>query len=92
LNLQNKTLLSSPDVVSCDLEGVSALLDLRTGEYFSLNETGTYLWSLISQPIAYTEIVAKMLETYDVPEAQLVEDLNIIALEMSERKLILLDS
>ena len=37
----------APDVFSREFDDELVLLDLRGGEYYALNQTGTALWSLI---------------------------------------------
>jgi hypothetical protein len=71
-----------PDALSASLSDGAVLLQLYTKRYFSLNETGSRIWSLLEQKATDEEIVDALVREYDVekPEAaravnQLLDDL-----------------
>ena len=71
-----------PDALSASLSDGAVLLHLYTKRYFSLNETGSRIWSLLEQQATEDEIIDALVREYDVerPEAtravsQLVGDL-----------------
>lgn len=71
-----------PDALSAALSDGAVLLHLYTKRYFSLNETGSRIWSLLEQQATDEEIVDTLVREYDVekPEAaravsQLLDDL-----------------
>lgn len=71
-----------PDALSASLSDGAVLLHLYTKRYFSLNETGSRIWSLLEQQATDDEIVDALVQEYDVerPEAmravsQLLDDL-----------------
>jgi coenzyme PQQ synthesis protein D (PqqD) len=71
-----------PDALSASLSDGAVLLQLYTKRYFSLNETGSRIWSLLEQQATDEEIVDALVREYDVekPEAaravnQLLDDL-----------------
>lgn len=70
------------DALSASLSDGAVLLHLYTKRYFSLNETGSRIWSLLEQQATEDEIIDALVREYDVerPEAtravsQLVGDL-----------------
>ncbi|HSC32625.1 MAG TPA: PqqD family protein [Gemmatimonadaceae bacterium] len=70
------------DALSASLSDGAVLLNLYTKRYFSLNETGSRIWSLLQLQPTEEEIVQALVREYDVeaPEAtravhQLLEDL-----------------
>jgi hypothetical protein len=70
LNL-DATLQPHPDVVFTELQsGESVLLHLDTKTYFSLNETGSTIWSLLEGGRSLTEVADALTEQYDVSRDQ----------------------
>lgn len=56
--------MAADDIVTTELGEGLALLNLRTNEYFSLNEVGAFIWSVL--PRARGEIIEAIIEKYDV--------------------------
>lgn len=56
----------SQDQVSCDLSGESAILNLKAGVYYGLNEVGTRIWKLIQEPRRVGDLRDAILEEYEV--------------------------
>jgi len=78
----------SKDVVSCDLGGETAMLDMKEGIYYGLNEMGTIIWEYIQEPITMQEIVNKILYEYEVDEETCFSDLVELIDQMLENKLV----
>lgn len=57
------------------LEGESVLLDLETGVYFTLNETGTAAWELFDGTTSLAEIGEILCRRFDVGLEQVRSDL-----------------
>ena len=58
-----------------DLEGEAVLLELGTGRYFGLNETGTRIWLLLQEHGSVEAVLRAMLEEFDVAEDLLRSEL-----------------
>jgi hypothetical protein len=56
----------SPHQVSCDLGGEAAILNLRTGRYYSLDPVGAAIWKLIEQPRTVADIRDAILARFEV--------------------------
>lgn len=54
------------EVVDCDLGGERALLDMKSGEYFTLNRTGAAIWAALQTPQSLDELVALVSDRFDV--------------------------
>jgi len=63
------------DHVEADLGGQAALLHLRSGVYFTLDPTGSWIWKLIQQPRAVREVAHEMAARYDASVERCEEDL-----------------
>lgn len=76
------------DVVSRILDGEAVVLDLASGTYFGLNDTGSDLWSLIVQGATIAELRARVLELYDVDADTAGRDLTELVDELVKRGLV----
>ncbi len=68
-------------------EGEVVILGLKDGLYFELNDVGARIWHLIQSPTSVAELVAALLEEYDVTREQCEADVCSIAAELIDRDL-----
>ena len=59
--------VAAKDQVSSDLNGEAVILDLKSGVYHGLDPTGAFIWNLIQQRRAVSEVRDAILAEYDVP-------------------------
>lgn len=85
---RSSTIVVSKDVVSCDLGGETAMLDMKEGVYYGLNEMGTFIWEFIQEPVTIQTIIDKVLAEYDVDEATCYNDLKELVEQMVENGLV----
>ena len=58
------------------------VLDLGAGKYFSLDEVGTAIWEKLTSGLSLGEVVAQILDTYDVDEPSARRDVERLASEL----------
>lgn len=87
---KSSTIVVSKDVVSCDLGGETAMLDMKEGVYYGLNEMGTIIWEYIQEPVTLQEIIDKILEEYDVDEETCFADLVELIDQMVKNRLVVI--
>ena len=81
--------VASPEnVVSTDLSGGTALLDLRTGQYFTLDGVGSLVWTLLQTPSSRTRIVDAILEEYEVAPDECDRDVEALLGELQTAALV----
>ena len=91
MSLTMQLLVIPDDVIFKVLENEAVLLNLKTGTYFGLNETGTRIWKLIEEH-GHLEIVRRhMLDEFDVSEETLEGDMQALLSELLERGLLVLE-
>lgn len=90
MNIKSKVILSN-NVFAQEIDDETIILDAITQEYFSLNEIGKVIWSLLSQDKNLEEIKAQMLEMYEVPEEQLEKDVLNFLQALAKKGLISID-
>ena len=71
-----------------DLAGEAVLLELESGRYYGLDETGTRMWSLLVQHGRVDTAFQNLLQEYDVPSERLQEELRVFVETLASRKLL----
>lgn len=84
----NTQVKASNDQVSCELDEETAILDMKTGVYYGLDPVGARIWELIQQPQTVAEVVAQLLDEYDVDAEQCTQDVIMLLSQLHERELI----
>jgi len=72
---QRSTVVAAKDQVSSDLGGETAILDLKAGIYYGLDDVGARVWNLIQAPRNVSDIRDMLLEEYDVAPERCERDL-----------------
>jgi hypothetical protein len=62
------------DVLVRELDGEGVLLNLKSGHYFGLDETGMRFWQALTTATSVQEACATLLLEYDVGPEQLAGD------------------
>lgn len=87
----SKKYQAKDDVVFTDLDdGSAVLLHLQTKFYFSLNETGSFLWKLIERETGASdeELAENLCKAFDVEPERAGEDISDFLRELSGQGLI----
>ena len=90
ISLQQQVTISS-EVLSQEVDGETVLLDLKSENYFGLDEVGTRIWQLLSEGNDLQNVLNILLAEYDVDEQQLKKDLQDHISQLLEAELISLD-
>lgn len=75
-------------VVFRKVGGQHVLLDLQSGDFYSLNETGTEMWDLLNQGLSSEEVVQRMVEMYAVADEAASADLRELVGELERKGLV----
>jgi coenzyme PQQ synthesis protein D (PqqD) len=67
--------VASENQTHIELDDRTAILALKTGVYYTLNETGSRIWSLIQKPCSIAELRQAMVREYVVNESASERDL-----------------
>ncbi len=69
--------LTIPDhVMFRELDGEGVLLNLQSGNYFSLDEVGMRIWALLREQQTPAQILETLHQEYDAPRPQIEADLH----------------
>lgn len=87
----NKKFSAREDVVFTDLDdGSAVLLHLETKYYFSLNDTGCFLWRILEKEegASEQELIDELIKAYDVDEGRAKQDVTEFIGNLSQQGLI----
>lgn len=54
------------ELIFQDLDGETVLLDMKSGQYFGMDETGSRIWKLLGEYDNLQEVLDALLAEYDV--------------------------
>lgn len=93
---QRLTLKSNVSVsqsqASSELLGETVVLELKSGIYYGLNETGSLIWNLIQQSKSLEEIRDAILETYEVEPDVCVDYILKLVRDLADKGLVIIEN
>ncbi|AFZ34364.1 hypothetical protein Sta7437_0773 [Stanieria cyanosphaera PCC 7437] len=78
----------SSEQLHSEVGSEAVILDLKSGVYFGLNETGNQIWQWLQEPKTESEIIDLVLAEYDVTPEQGAIDVKNLLQEMLEAGII----
>jgi hypothetical protein len=84
----DKRVTVPPGVMFRDLDGEAVVLELESGRYFGLNETGTRMWLLLQEHGSVERALRDLLAEYDVNEERLRKELQSFIDVLSSQRLL----
>jgi hypothetical protein len=75
------------DIISRMLDGEAVILDLTSGEYFGLNETGARIWELLEQHDS-DEIARMLSQEFDVARDEAAAAVDGLIQQLLDKKLV----
>src|SRR6185437_5211830 len=84
----NSVVVAAADQVSCDLEGEAAVLNLKTGVYYGLDDIGASVWRMLNEPRRVDELVDALLGEYEVDRDECQHDVIALLGELAVRGLV----
>ena len=84
----DKRVTVPPGVMFRDLDGEAVVLEIESGRYFGLNETGTRMWLLLQEHGSVERVLRDLLTEYDVNEERLRRELLSFVETLSSQRLL----
>jgi hypothetical protein len=82
------TVVAASDQVSSDLGGEVAILNLRAGMYYGLDDVGVRVWQLLQKPSVVGDIQDTIAQEYEVEPARARDDVLALLKQMADEGLI----
>lgn len=77
ISLDMRTLVPA-DVLVQELRGESVLLNVRSGQYFGLDDMGTRMWAVLTTAESLRAACDALADEYDVERGRLERDLRAL--------------
>jgi hypothetical protein len=84
----NTVVVVSPHQISAQLNDEVIVLNLKSGGYFGLSDVAAFIWSLIQQPTACSDIVSAIFAEFEMEQIQIETDVMRFVCKMKELELI----
>jgi hypothetical protein len=84
----NSTIQCGDNLVSCDLDGETALMSVDQEMYYGLNPIASRIWTLLQQARPVAALCALLQEEFEVELAQCERDVLAFLNEMAHDNLI----
>jgi len=82
--------LRNPIIVESSIDDTVFLVNPETDAIFHLNQVGTAIWQLLTEPINISEAVATVQQAFPgVQPKNIAEDVSKLINEMSDRNLVM---
>ena len=88
MNISGKYVIKGKDVIHKEIESRSVLLNLDNGNYYTLNETGTFIWSLIDGKNDIQHIIGRLVERFAVERDEASGDVETLVTDLMKENLI----
>jgi hypothetical protein len=88
---QRRFRVNQPQVIRESFESEVVIINLDTGNYYSLEKTGALIWDWIEQGATLDGIVAQLAERGTVPAAEMAAALKQFVSELERERLIMPD-
>jgi DNA-directed RNA polymerase delta subunit len=76
------------NVVSTELGGGSALLNLETSRYFSLDDVGSFIWQQLESPKTLQDIINAVADNFEVELAVCSSDVTVFIQSLRDASLV----
>jgi Coenzyme PQQ synthesis protein D (PqqD) len=80
--------VNSGQVISEIVDGEAVMINLTTGNYYSLNESGSAVWALIESGAGTDEIVGRLAARYEAVEDEIDEAVTRLLEELRHEELV----
>lgn len=84
VELSSKQIKLSSDVIAQELDDEAVLLDLKTGEYFGINSTGSQIWRDLSEGSSLVDIAVSLSQRFKLEEEMAAADVTSFISRLAE--------
>jgi hypothetical protein len=77
-----------PGLLFNEIDGEVVMLSIENSEYYGMDKVGSRIWQLLEKPMLFRELVAKLMEEYEVSEEQCTADTLAFLKKIMDKKLV----
>lgn len=86
--LEQTVLKRKAGILTADMDGSKVMMDIETGKYYNLGETGGAVWELLEGPMTLESLVDRLIREYNVSRETCMADVQSFLGALMERGLI----
>jgi hypothetical protein len=89
-NITIETIISrrKEGLLISELGDEMVMMDVESGNYIGLNQTGRVIWELIEQPLKVDDLIKQLLSRYDISYEECSQDTLEYLNKMNEQKIL----
>ncbi|WP_017811551.1 lasso peptide biosynthesis PqqD family chaperone [Paenibacillus shenyangensis] len=87
INSEQKITQNS-NYIASDMNGEKVMLDIESGKYYNLGAIGGRIWDISENPVTVDEIVAVLLQEYDVAQDVCKQQVSVFVEKMLQEGLV----
>lgn len=88
--MEHQIMLKRKDtIITADMQGSTVTMDIQTGKYYNLGETGGVIWNLLKTQKTYDELIAGITKEFEVTREQCENDIEKFLTKLIEDGLII---
>jgi hypothetical protein len=76
------------EIVASDIDGETVMMSIENGKYYGMDDIGSRIWELIEKPIKVSDLIATLLEKFDVDRETCERDVPKFLNELNEDKIL----
>lgn len=88
----NSRVAANPELLSTELDGETVMMDVESGQYYTLNGIGSRIWRDLSDPIDVATLCGNLEEEYDASSDVIRQDVLRFLSHMLEKRLIRIET
>lgn len=79
------------DLLFNEIDGEVVLLSVENGEYYGMDQVGTYIWKLLEYPHNFKYILNNLINKFDVTEERCKADTSLFLDELMEKRILIIN-
>jgi hypothetical protein len=88
LSLNSRVHPQHAEIAAKVIDGEAIIINLTNGMYYSMDQAGSLIWTMVAQGCSLQELVSELTRRYDVSTAQAIADAERVVTELLEQKLV----
>lgn len=77
-----------PDLLSTEIDGELVMMDMDSGRYVYLDQTGAVIWRELEQPRTVADLCQTLGERYEAPAGEIERDVLDLLRQMADQRLL----
>jgi len=88
INMAEYYKINSEEITYRIIDNQAVILNLKTGNYYSLNETGTFIWGLLQNRISVEDLANRVVEEFEIDIKSALHDTKLLLKDLISEKMI----